>query len=82
MQALVFSVTARTIRLRLDDGKFRLFDSHGRSQEEANAFLAALETRGLSIHTVRAYGFDLVALLRWLALDHRGLTELKTSLTQ
>ena len=41
--------------------------------------MAALETRGLSVHTVRAYGFDLVVLLRWLALDNRCLTELKTS---
>ena len=33
---------------------------------EANEFLRALEARGLSTDTLRAYAFDLVALYRWL----------------
>lgn len=34
--------------------------------DEANKFLAALEVRGLSPHTISAYAYDLVAIYRWL----------------
>ncbi len=34
--------------------------------KEANRFLSILETRGLSMQTTRAYGFDLLYLFRWL----------------
>lgn len=34
--------------------------------KEANRFLSVLETRGLSLQTTRAYGFDLLYLFRWL----------------
>lgn len=71
-------VTDKTIRL-LDDGTYQLIDAHGRPLKDANTFLAALKTRGLSILTIRAYGFDLVVLLRWLAQEHRRHTDLKTS---
>lgn len=35
-------------------------------QRRANQFLEALRTRGLAVLSIRAYGFDLVHLLRWL----------------
>ena len=41
-----------------------------------NRFLAALTTRGLSVQTVRAYGYDLVALYRWLADTQRTVAAL------
>jgi len=52
--------------LRLDeDGRYWLFDGR-RPIAEANRFLTALVVRGLSPATLRAYGFDLVTLYRWL----------------
>ena len=59
------------VSLRVDRrGQYRLVDAHGRSIAQANRFLAAVTTRGLSRATVRAYAFDLVTLYRWL--DRRG----------
>src|SRR5665213_3586006 len=48
-------------------GHFRLVTGQGESVDEANRFLRAIETRGLSERTVRAYGFDLQLLYRWLS---------------
>jgi site-specific recombinase XerD len=44
--------------------------------EEANAFLRAVATRGLSPRTVRAYAFDIVALYRWMLATDRSLVGL------
>jgi site-specific recombinase XerD len=49
---------------------WRLVDARQRPIPDANRFLAAVVARGLSRATVRAYGFDLVVLYRWL--DHTG----------
>ena len=63
--------TSATVSLRLDErGQYRLVDAKLRPIPAANRFLAAVAVRGLSIATVRAYGFDLVVLYRWLG--HRG----------
>jgi len=43
---------------------------------DANRFLAALTARGLAPATVRAYGYDLVALQRWLAATRRTVAAL------
>lgn len=43
---------------------------------DANRFLTALTARGLSAATVRAYGYDLVALYRWLTATQRTITAL------
>jgi site-specific recombinase XerD len=43
-----------------------LVDARQRPIPAANRFLAAVAARGLSRATVRAYGFDLVVLYRWL----------------
>jgi site-specific recombinase XerD len=44
---------------------------------DANRFLAAQITRGLSERTVRAYAFDLLIVYRWLMQTHQALAELK-----
>ena len=63
--------TSTTVSLRLDEhAQYRLVDGKLRSISEANRFLTAVAVRGLSRATVRAYGFDLVVLYRWL--DHSG----------
>lgn len=47
--------------------------------QDSNAFLAALELRGLSPWTLWAYAFDLVALFRWLTGTGKDLLELEQS---
>ena len=47
--------------------------------EEVDRFLSALETRGLSPLTVRAYAFDSLVLYRWLREEHRHQPELGLS---
>ena len=62
-----------TVSLYVDRrGQYRLVDARQRPIAQANRFLAAVATRGLSRATVRAYGYDLVTLYRWLARN--GLT--------
>lgn len=66
-----------TVTLHVDRrGRYRLIDAQGRSIAQANRFLAAVATRGLSRATVRAYGFDLVVLYRWLERNRRSLRSL------
>ena len=53
--------------LRVDRrGHYRLVDARARPIVQANRFLSAALVRGLSLSTVKAYGFDLVVLYRWL----------------
>ncbi|HEX3764370.1 MAG TPA: tyrosine-type recombinase/integrase [Kofleriaceae bacterium] len=57
-----------TALLRVDRrGQYQLIDARRRPIAPANRFLSAVAVRGLSRATVRAYGFDLVVLYRWLA---------------
>lgn len=44
---------------------------------QANSFLEAVATRGLTAMTLRAYAFDLVIVLRWLCKTSRVLDELE-----
>lgn len=61
------SAKRATVSLRLDErAQYQLVDAKLRPIPEANRFLAAVAVRGLARATVRAYGFDLVALYRWL----------------
>jgi len=63
--------------LRVDRrGHYRLVDAKERPIVPANRFLAAVRLRGLAHATVRAYGFDLVVLYRWLARRRYSLTSL------
>ncbi len=56
-----------TVSLYVDRrGQYRLVDARRRPIAQANRFLAAVTVRGLSRTTVRAYGFDLLVLYRWL----------------
>jgi site-specific recombinase XerD len=56
-----------SVSARVDPG-LGVHQVHGSNPwiEQANRFLAALTTRGLSPQTVRSYAFDLVIILRWL----------------
>jgi site-specific recombinase XerD len=66
-----------SVFLRVDRrGHYRLVDAQQRPIAQANRFLAAAAIRGLSRATVRAYGFDLVALYRWLASRRYSLLSL------
>ena len=58
------------------DGPFVLIGMRRGDVVEANEFLRALEARGLSPHTLRAYAFDLSALYQWLRASKRSLTQL------
>ncbi len=60
-----------------DSGTFRLYDEASSPLAEPNEFLAALHTRGLSPHTLRAYGYDLVTLYRWLTNENKSLKQLR-----
>lgn len=44
--------------------------------EEANKFLSALQVRGLSQQTIRAYAFDLLLLYRWMQTSGCSLHQL------
>ena len=68
-------MTARA-EIERNSGLFHVVDDTTGPLEEANAFLGAIATRGLSPLTVRAYAFDLAAMYRWLSVTHRTLSEL------
>jgi site-specific recombinase XerD len=62
------------MKIRLEQteyGTYRLFNSEGELIAAAQEFFKMLELKGLSAHTVRAYGYDLVALYRWLHASGR-----------
>lgn len=60
-------------------GLFELFDDDTGPLVDANRFLRALQVRGLSACTIRAYAYDLVVLYRWLGRTGRSLTLLRES---
>jgi len=57
-------------------GQYQLVDAQRRPIVQANRFLAAVVVRGLSPATVRAYGFDLVVLYRWLGRTKHSVASL------
>ncbi len=67
-----------TVRAKPNEetGLFHLVDDVDGTVEEANAFLRALDIRGLSPRTVRAYAFDIVVLYRWMLATDRTLAGL------
>ena len=70
----------KPVFLRMDErGRYQLVDGKGGPIREANRFLDALGVRGLSRATVRAYGFDLVILYRWLRHRRQSLRALTAS---
>lgn len=60
-------------------GLYGVFDQRSGAVQEANRFLAALRLRGLSPNTLRAYGYDLLSIYRWLKPLSRGVTKLRES---
>lgn len=64
-----------TLRVSLQKGKYRLVDKQGAIQD-ANRFLEALDIRGLSSLTIRAYAYDLLAFYRWMRRRKLGIEEL------
>jgi integrase/recombinase XerD len=71
-----------SLAFRRDSGPglspYRLLHDSGKEVAAANEFLDALATRGLSERSLRAYGYSLLCLWRWLAeekIDLRRLTE-------
>lgn len=66
-----------TAFLRVDRrGQYQVVDARRRPITQANRFLTAVAVRGLSRATVRAYGFDLVVLYRWLDRSQHSLASL------
>ena len=56
---------------------YELIDEQGHVAPHVGAFLSALEARGLSPHTIRAYAFDLATLYRWLHSVNKSLGQLE-----
>ena len=67
-----FSASAEKYNLlRLDDGTYALGGISGPELDNANKFLVGIILRGLSIQTMRSYGFDLVLIFKWLAEEKK-----------
>lgn len=68
-----------TFRVAIDQttGLHLVVNDHTGPVDEANRFLSAAATRGLSPRTIRAYAFDLLVIYRWLACTSKPLLELK-----
>lgn len=56
---------------------YRLVDRAGREVAEVNDFLHAQAMRGLSVCSLRSYGYGLLNFWRWWAKERRDLSELK-----
>lgn len=70
------------IKLQVDraGGTVELIGRGGSLVAMANRFLRSLKTRGLAFYTMRAYGYDLVNLFRWLEAERkifRSLDQMK-----
>ena len=56
---------------------WELFDDQGTPIEQANDFLRFLAARGSSNTTIRTYGYDLVALYRWLQNINKSIENIE-----
>jgi len=56
---------------------YRLLDPHEDEVSEVNEFLDAQATRGLSVRSLRAYGYSLLNFWRWLLGHGKKLRELE-----
>src|SRR5580704_14537977 len=63
----------------IDSPYYQVLDESGNPIELANRFLNAIELRGLSRHTVRGYGYDIVVVFRWLQSINKFFESLKQS---
>lgn len=71
-------ITLRSIKAE-NRSYFQVFDENSLPIERINKFLHAIELRGLSQHTARAYAYDLVIFFRWLQSFEKGLDDLLLS---
>jgi site-specific recombinase XerD len=70
--------TANGLRVAQQDGRWRL-DGDGRPDVTViNEYLGYVADRGYSPRTVRAYAFDLLAFVRWLASESLTLEQVST----
>lgn len=67
------------VRVVIEKGCRPTLVSNGEDFTSANQFLRALELRGLSPHTLRAYAYDLATLYRWLSATDRELAQLTSA---
>ena len=66
----------KPLRVCVHRDMYQLILDSGAPLEEANGFLRALNIRGLSPRTVRAYAFDLLAIYRWMNTAGYRLSDL------
>lgn len=59
------------------DGRYQLEGDSSTVLEQGNRFLSAAAARGLSPHSIRAYAFDLVLIIRWLTETNRAIDQLQ-----
>lgn len=64
------------ILCRLDNGTYALSGKNSLELSNANKYLQGVLLRGLSIETMRSYGFDLVLILKWLSEDNKLFEEI------
>ncbi len=60
-------------------GNCELIDSNGSPMQVANSFLNFLHIRGLSSHTIRSYGYDLLAASIWLSNTKKNFKQITTT---
>jgi site-specific recombinase XerD len=65
-------------RVVCEGERYLLIDQRG-PIEGASQFFAALESRGLSPRTIRAYAFDLLSLFRWMEQWGKTIEEINQS---
>lgn len=70
--------TGPDLRLEASGGGWLIAGAGSAAFTTVNEYLGYLADRNYSPATVRAYGFDLLAFCRWLALEGLGLGEVST----
>lgn len=63
------------LKILIVDRSFIISPMKSEVTKKANAFIRSHEIRGSSRDTVRAYAYDLLALLRWLVSSNRKLSK-------
>ncbi len=75
--AFEVDVTGIAVHVMTEGGDHYGLVDHDGPVAEANEFLSALQVRGLSPRTVRAYAYDLLLLYRWMRTSGRSLQQLE-----
>jgi integrase/recombinase XerD len=72
-------MTARALRVTTEQASHHVLIDDDGPIAEANEFLSALQIRGLSPQTIRAYAYDLLVLYRWMHATGKILRELAST---